>query len=190
MGAPLKSKPERTCKNCGEKFIAVSYHQKFCSSKCSQHYHNAHRTLVPNVAFNCVVCGKKVEKYIEPSKQKIRAMKYCSRRCKGKDMSGSNHPMWNGGKRKNDQGYVLVFSPDHADADNKGLVREHRLVMENHIGRRLLREEVVHHENENTSDNRIENLILFKDQADHKKYHESKRTRNDKGRYERKNDGN
>jgi hypothetical protein len=37
---------------------------------------------------------------------------------------------------------------------------EHRLIMQKHIGRRLLRNEVVHHKNGNTRDNRLSNLEI------------------------------
>lgn len=66
-----------------------------------------------------------------------------------------------------EDGYILVKRPDHPCATKAGFVRQHRLVMEEVLGRYLLPEEVVDHKNRDTSDNRPENLQLFASNADH-----------------------
>ena len=58
-------------------------------------------------------------------------------------------------------GYVYVLVPDHPQADACGYYEEHRLVMEQHLGRVLKPTECVHHFNHNRTDNRIENLELM-----------------------------
>lgn len=88
--------------------------------------------------------------------------------------SGHKNGMWKGGKTFDKNGYILVLSKDHPFAIRGRYVREHRLIMEKHLGRYLLPEEVVHHINEIKNDNRIENLSLFANVAEHTKYHQSK----------------
>jgi hypothetical protein len=68
-------------------------------------------------------------------------------------------------------GYVMLRRPEHPHADKRGRVMEHRLVMEQMIGRVLEREEIVHHMNHVRDDNRPENLMLMADQATHGREH-------------------
>lgn len=58
------------------------------------------------------------------------------------------------------QGYVLRLVDGHPFADNRGYVREHRLIMEEHLLRFLLPTEFIHHINQIRDDNRLENLVL------------------------------
>jgi len=73
---------------------------------------------------------------------------------------------WRGGRRINSQGYVLIYCPDHPFARQR-CVREHRVVMEKHIGRYLSPSEVVHHIDKNKTNNDIKNLMLFSSESEH-----------------------
>jgi HNH endonuclease len=90
---------------------------------------------------------------------------------------GEKHPMWNGGRRfrpgqpQGRTAYMLILKPDHPHADQAGYVLEHRLVMEKILGRILKREERVHHIDGNGLNNDPKNLCLFKNHAEHMKFH-------------------
>lgn len=81
--------------------------------------------------------------------------------------SGEEHYRWKGGRHCDGQGYILVLKPKHPCASTTGHVREHRLVMEDHLGRFLEPWEIVHHINGIRDDNRLENLELLPHRANH-----------------------
>jgi DNA-binding CsgD family transcriptional regulator len=67
-------------------------------------------------------------------------------------------------------GYRMFRKPNHPFADSKGYVREHRLVMEDYLGRYLEEDECVHHIDGDKGNNSIENLELMLIE-DHVKLH-------------------
>lgn len=111
----------------------------------------------------------------------------------GKGMHGQDNPMygkrkelsprWKGGRKIRQDGYVLVVAPDnhpnpsdHHEPSNLKYILEHRLVMEQHLGRYLKPDEVVHHADGNNQNNVIENLQLLDNQAEHARLHALQRS--------------
>lgn len=74
---------------------------------------------------------------------------------------GSEHHRWKGGRRIGESGYISVYRPEHPNANKRGYVPEHRLVIEQKIGRFLTEKEQVHHINGIKGDNRPGNLELL-----------------------------
>ena len=80
---------------------------------------------------------------------------------------GEKSPTWKGGKTRSRKGYVVLRN----DGD---VIFEHRAVMEEHIGRKLTEDEVVHHINGDKTDNRLENLQMMT-RGEHSTMHNKRR---------------
>ena len=111
----------------------------------------------------CEFCG--IEYPSDPFHAATR--KYCSQNCsaaanaaaKG-GLTGASAIRWKGGTRVTKHGYVEVWQPP-GKSGRRRYVNEHRLVMEQVLGRPLTSTERVHHKNGVRHDNRPENLELW-----------------------------
>jgi hypothetical protein len=83
---------------------------------------------------------------------------------RGKRFSLENNPRWKGGRSIHSSGYIVIR------VGYANYRFEHRLVMEQHLGRKLKRRENVHHINGDKKDNRLENLELL-DVSEHTRRH-------------------
>ncbi len=134
-------------------------------------------------------------KVSEETKQKIRLANLGKKKTypiwnKGKThiddkriRAGENHFSWKGGKAKHSCGYILITAKDHPFCNHQGYIFEHRLIMENYIGRYLYKGEIIHHKDGNKSNNDIKNLELITSNSKHSKYHYDERKTNKKGRF-------
>lgn len=147
------------CLICESKFYASVAKQKlgyskYCSRKCFAISHTKTKAKVTcqicNVIFDVHQCRKNIAKFCTPK---------CRNENNRRQRHGSSHPNWKGGRRVDSSGYVWVYAKNHPKSYNK-YIREHRLVMENIIGRHLSNEENVHHKNGIKTDNRPDNLEL------------------------------
>jgi hypothetical protein len=96
--------------------------------------------------------------------------KYCNKfgikRQRTGPRGGELHPDWKGGT-KISKGYRYIYQPDHPFRRHGNYVLEHRLVMEQKLGRYLHPKEVVHHIDGNRLNNVPENLIVFGSNGEH-----------------------
>ena len=186
---------EYICKNCGEVKYAQynSWKRIFCSHKCANEY-KCKNTPKKRANLICKTCGKTFYVFPGDVRVKNKTIKYCSKKCafdamkKGKIVEclhcgkpfystrntfcspkcasdykseHAEHKPWD------ENGYLVVQERGY---NKKGNAKQHRLIIEHVLGRRLDLDEVVHHINGDKKDNRIENLCVMS-RKEHSKLH-------------------
>lgn len=175
---------KKTCLICGKEFEvrpSRAKTAKYCSNECQ------HESLKGKPNCTCEVCGKMFHR----KQYRINKTKHltCSRTCayelRKVLYAGENNHQWGlkgplnasykGAeiqKRNNHLVDIHVYVPNHPNADKRGRVTKHRLLVEQHYERfdakyfeeidgqfYLKKSTQVHHINFNHDDNRIDNLM-------------------------------
>lgn len=159
------------CDYCGTEFNrkpSAMKDKNFCSKICR--HDNSYAMCT------CDNCGKKFERH----RSQILDNVFCSREC-AKPFLSKNMTVRN-----------IVLNPDRMTLENRSKVRkghlarnansgnsypklfgrhEHRVVAEQMLGRPLKKGEVVHHIDNDKTNNHPLNLMVFASQAEHARYH-------------------
>ena len=126
-----------------------------------------------------------LKKHSEKTKEKLRISnsgrnnpmygKHHSKEAKekiSKRMKGAKCPAWKGGRRTQN-GYVFIYVPNHPFHNRHNVIQEHRIVVEQQIGRYLKPKERTHHLNGIKNDNRPRNLMAFTSESAHQRFHKN-----------------
>lgn len=138
------------CEHCGKEYLKERPTTRFCSRACDA----AAKSGIHE--FTCGHCGVKFSK----KGTNLRIYKYCSIDCSvrannaiRKSVRGGQPPeLWT--RVVQTDGYVTIQTPE-------GTKREHRYVMEQKLGRALLKGENVHHIDGDRANNAPDNLELW-----------------------------
>ena len=76
-------------------------------------------------------------------------------------------------RKRIDARYIFIYCPEHKKANSQGNVRLHILVAEQKLGRELIGDECVHHLDLNKHNNEPDNLVIFKTNEDHSRFHKT-----------------
>jgi hypothetical protein len=153
------------CVFCGKEFYSNwrkdhNSYKKFCSPNCANKYRSEKIKVV------CLNCEQVIEKV--PSQFNLRKWNFCSKKCCYSYLRAHKSPNWKGGvyisQPQTIAGSQYVFVRDKSDKKGKKYRAEHRVIVEQYIGRELAyHSEPVYHLNGDTTDNRPDNLYVFPD---------------------------
>ncbi len=156
----IKERITKPCVSCGKPVSRLPCQLKgprmFCSKACVGLAKRNGSDLT------CDLCGTVFYRRFGEQDREVRIKSFCSEECR------------------------LRFRALNRKANvypKIGSVHIHRLVAERILGRKLLKDEVVHHIDENRHNHRPDNLAVFPSQSKHTKCHQGKMSKEEFRRY-------
>lgn len=151
------------CKQCGSSYEPRHKGSVYCGRQCANRHTGVAKTKTRKA---CFLCGKECKR---------PQSKLCSPECRSKHLSKKyNGLTLNTGRTH----FKRTINKDLARGQTRNWAgyimqngkRQHRLIIQEHIGRPLGEDEDVHHVNGDKEDNRLENLMILS-KREHTKLH-------------------
>ena len=146
----------RKCECCGNDFTRPASQMAESAQFCSKACYDKAQTTGDRETFICECCGETFvrRKSWNPSGKR----RFCSDGCQRIVMVREQHPRWKGGVSIDADGIEITYMPRRGVIGK--YIRTHRKIASTEIGRLLESHEHVLHINNDTDDNRPENLFI------------------------------
>jgi hypothetical protein len=160
----------KICKECEKEFQEKVSFEKYCSEICAKKYHyrkeiNRRRTDQEyRIKRNKREIDRRQKKRQEDPAIKRKHAEDEKARYRKKNGINSDADLKcapKGSGTITSHGYRQIISHGHPNCRRDGSMFEHVYIMSQHIGRRLIKGETIHHRNGIRDDNRIENLEIW-----------------------------
>lgn len=149
----------KRCRACYYKFIGSAADKPWLNKEWLMHQYYTKKLSYAAIA-RLINVSPSVIDYAFKDKFKLKPRE--------RNLKGSKNISWKGGKTMIN-GYIHLHHPEpHPRKSTGAYVPEHVLVVEKSLGRKLEKDEHVHHRNGIKTDNRIENLQVLSS-SDHRR---------------------
>lgn len=130
------------------------------------------KSRISMALFRCSYCDNIVERTLASKNYKsCGCFQHKHDGCKSRNVNMEKNPRWNGGRNIDKDGYILIKDRNHNSCNSNGYVREHVLICENVLGRKLSKQNMIHHIDFNKSNNTNNNLVICENDEYHKLLH-------------------
>ena len=142
------------CPVCGVVFAPEVSKRKYCSREC---YYKMKRIRKDRVEWTKEM-RERMSKQYTGSGNPMYGKPSWNKDKRRPEITGDKHPMWKGGFWRTIDGYKII--ENNTETNGKKII-EHKVILEEKIGRKLKSNEVTHHVNGDKEDNRAENLVVM-----------------------------
>jgi len=148
----------------GRKRIKVKFNCSGCGCPCGSHKYN----LTDKKIYRCRKCNNQIQGLKRRGKPSTKRGKTF------KNLQREKSVNWKGGRYVGTDGYVMVLVKSGSTNRKSGwdnYKKEHVVLIEKQLGRKIRKNECIHHIDGNKQNNNLDNLVVIKSNKHHRQIH-------------------